>query len=70
MWEQAKTAQMTVHQARTRKQGRPAPARKAALYSIALAEAKVVVQFKKGEATPERVKAALEQALTYYQSHA
>ena len=68
MWEQAKTGQMTVRQARTRKKGRSTLTKKAALYTIALAEAKVVVHFKKGEATPERVKAALEQALAVVQS--
>ena len=68
LWEKAQAGQMTVRQARTQKQDQPGSATRVASCTISLADAKVVIRFKHGEATPERVKAALEQALASDQS--
>ena len=66
LWKQAQAGQLTVRQARTGKD--PAGQPRAAVCKISLAEATVVVRFKAGQGTPERVRAALEQALQLYQA--
>ena len=68
LWEKAQAGQMTVRQARTQKQDQPGSATRVASCTISLADAKVVIRFGQGEVTPERVKAALEQALASVQS--
>lgn len=61
--EKAQAGQLTVRQARTQKQDRAAGAPQPASCTIKLADATIVIRFPDGEAVPERVKAALEQAL-------
>jgi len=63
MLVKAQAGQMTVRQARIEKQDRPAPATKTARWTLPLTDATVVVEFGHGEATADRVKAALHQAL-------
>ena len=66
-WQKAQAVQMTVRQARAEK--RPAPKAKqcSAVCKISLAAAELVIRFREGEGTPERVLAVLQEALL--QSH-
>lgn len=67
---QAQAGELPVRQARVDK-GKPRnsskKARRAAC-TIAVAEATVVIEFKAGEGTPDRVRAALEEALQFSQN--
>ena len=68
LWQQAQTGQLTVRKARTVK-GNACPANpNAAKTSIHLPEAKILIRFRTGEATPERVCEALELALSIQRS--
>ena len=66
---QAQAGQMTVRQARTQKRNPSAAAPSPTTCTIKLADAQVVIRFQNGVATPERVKAALVQALKSYPTH-
>lgn len=60
---QAQAGLMTVRQARARKQEKPNAKAAPRFYTIKVADAEVCIRFTQGEATADRVQAALEQAL-------
>jgi len=64
LWAQAQAGQLTVRGARSSKNETTARKARGAMVSLALPEARVVIRFAEGAATPGRVRAALEQALT------
>src|SRR5580658_8430020 len=64
LWQQAQTGELTVRKARARKRGESPATHKAAKATLELAEAKVMIRFRAGEATPDRVCEALEMALS------
>ncbi|MBI5386447.1 MAG: ParB/RepB/Spo0J family partition protein [Verrucomicrobia bacterium] len=66
--EKAQAGQLTVRQARNHKQDRFPDVNRPTSCTMVVAEAQVAVQFQQGEATAERVKTALEQALAFCQS--
>jgi ParB family transcriptional regulator, chromosome partitioning protein len=68
LWQQAQTGELTVRKARAAKRSASPASQKAAKATIELAEAKVVVRFRAGEATPDRVCEALELALSLQRS--
>ena len=68
LWAQAQAGQLTVRGARTSTKQSPAPKNRAAVVSLALADANVVIRFAHGAATPDRVRTALQQALTLSQA--
>ena len=63
LWTQAQAGQLTVRQARTPKAERPPAKPRAGVVTLQVTEASVVIRFASGEATPERVRAALAEAL-------
>ena len=66
LWQQAQAGELTVRQARA---GKKLPAKaKGAKATIRLPEATVVIRFRVGEETPERVGEMLELALSLLRS--
>ena len=64
LWEKAQAGELTVRGARSASQGPPVVRPPPATWKRELGDAQVIVRFQEGEATPERVSAALEQALS------
>jgi hypothetical protein len=64
LWQQAQTGELTVRKARAAQRSPSPTSQKTAKATIELAEAKVVVRFRAGEATGERVREALELVLS------
>ena len=66
LWQQAQAGELTIRQARA---GKKSPAKaKGAKATIRLPEATVVIRFRVGEETPERVGEMLELALSLHRS--
>lgn len=63
LWQKAHAGQLSVRQAKTAKPARQSARSPGRVCTLALADAKVIVRFENGQATPERVQAALEEAL-------
>ena len=63
LWVQAQAGQLTVRKARTTKRESPTKVNHSVARKIEINEATVVVRFMSGEASRERVTAALQQAL-------
>jgi len=64
LWQQAQAGELTVRKARARKGSASPSGQRAAKATIELAEAKVTIRFRSGQATPDRVCEALELALS------
>ena len=60
---QAQAGQLTVRQARTPASEHPTAKQNSAVAKLKVTDAKVVIRFAHGEATPDRVRTALEEAL-------
>ena len=63
LWAQAQAGQTSVSKLKAERRKKSPAASRLKVYKLALDDATVVVRFRRGEATPERVAAALERAL-------
>lgn len=63
LWEQAQTGQLTVRAANAKNRGRPTEPR-GAKATIELPEAKILIRFRSGEATHQKICEALAMALS------
>ncbi len=63
LWTQAQAGQLTVRKLKTEKRGKSPAVERPMVWKVTLDDATVVVRFRGGKATPERVAAALERAL-------
>ena len=63
LWAQAQAGQTSVSKLKAERRKKSPTAARLKVWKLVLDDATVVVRFRRGEATPERVTAALERAL-------